>query len=368
MSGRPGSRLITVLGAGGSGKTRLASRLVDELRRRSSSGASAFPGGIFWADLAPFSAPAQLAWVLARAVGLEGPFSDPSAAVRDAFRDGRVLVVLDNCDELAPACEELVTELLGACSGLVLMATSRVPLRVAGCAELTVQSLRCGRGPETSAHGRSEAAELFCDRMSMVAPGYVPSAADSAAVEELCRFLDGVPLAIELAAPWIRVLAPRDLLSRTAAGLDMLTATSAATGRHHSMRAVLDSSWPVHQRRPDLLLRGRDGAVHRLPRSQPQRPLRPSRSQRGVHHDVPHLGELRLRRRLDQGPVRPSDHRRQRCVHRRPGSDRHRGPAANRPGAEPLPRRDRPERRRREADSTLVEEPADPRLDSVRCT
>ena len=127
----------------------------------------------------------------------------------------------------------------------MVVATSRTSLHVAGCVEFAVTPLSSAAGVTSwGAPSRSEAAELFYDRAGLVAPGYPAMEGDDATIEALCRLLDGVPLAIELAAPWVRVLSARDLLARTDHSLDVLASTSPTlTGRHGSMRAVLDSSW-----------------------------------------------------------------------------------------------------------------------------
>lgn len=231
------ARLITVVGAGGAGKTRIVAEVASEL---TTDTAGPFPGGVVWTDLAPVIEPDQAALAVAVALGAPiGSSGDPVEAMIRFIADRRLLLVLDNCEQVAAACRGLVGALAAACSNLVVLATSRTTLAAEGERVLALP-------PMSSAEddARSEAAELFYDRASRLLPGYPLLADDLRTVNELCRRLDGLPLAIELAAPWVRTLSARDLLTEFDRSADVLiSADPTLPARHRSMRVVWDSTW-----------------------------------------------------------------------------------------------------------------------------
>lgn len=246
--GRDNPRLITLVGVGGAGKTRLAMEISRILSQANAGGDLPVPDCVQWADLAPVTDAGEVARTVASALDLRGAASlDPANAVINALRDKRALLVLDNCEEVAAACSELAGVLLPACPHLVIVATSRTVSNVAGEATFQVPPMSSEVPAPTPSAGhpvRSEATQLFYDRAGMVMPAYPILGGDEPMVEALCKRLDGLPLAIELAATWIRVLSARDLLAEIACSLNVLSsATPTLTGRHKSMRAVLDSSW-----------------------------------------------------------------------------------------------------------------------------
>ena len=178
------NRLVTLTGAGGVGKTRLALRVADEL-------ADSFADGAWFVDLAPVTEPDVVAVALARTLGLADlPGRSALDTVRNFVRDRTVLLVVDNCEHLLDVCSDVVLSLLDAGPGLKVLATSREPIGVSG--ELT------WRVPSLPVH--SEAVELFIDRVRRIRPDFSASESDSLAVADICRRLDGMPLAIELAA------------------------------------------------------------------------------------------------------------------------------------------------------------------------
>ncbi|MFI5708115.1 ATP-binding protein [Kribbella sp. NPDC051620] len=194
------SRLVTLTGPGGVGKTRLALRTAVQVRRT-------FPDGVWLVELAALREPALLARTVGVALGLRDADEDPVAWLTDYLSDRSLLVVLDNCEHLAAACAALVFELLPAAPGIRVLATSRHVLGVEGEHVYAVPPLAVGELA-------SDAVRLFADRGAAVSTGFVVDSVNGAAVAEICRRLDGIPLAVELAAAWLRVLSVSELLDR----------------------------------------------------------------------------------------------------------------------------------------------------------
>ncbi|HEY5978160.1 MAG TPA: LuxR C-terminal-related transcriptional regulator [Microlunatus sp.] len=250
VSTTPNARLTTLVGLGGSGKTRLAveisTRLLDDPRGR-----ARFPDGLWWVDLATVTDPARVPQTLAAAASLES-FTRQSSldTLARTLRSRRALVVVDNCEHLLPACEALVAGLFSSCPGLTMLATSRTAL--SGSQEFTVGALDSRTDHPT---WRADAVSLFYDRAGTILPGYAAAAHDAPAVTAICERLEGLPLAIELAAPWIRTLSATDLLAQLDRSLEVLDAAAgdgdrlhhdddaAQTQRHRSLRALLESTW-----------------------------------------------------------------------------------------------------------------------------
>jgi predicted ATPase/DNA-binding CsgD family transcriptional regulator len=229
-----GRRLITICGAGGLGKTRLAIEFMHRSIQK-------FPDGTAWVALAAATDPATMGRAMSAAV-LRHPSTgpDPIGSVVAAIGRGRSVIVLDNCEQVAGPCGDAVTRMLAACPSLVIVVTSRLALHVPGEEVYAVPPLEVWSGDR----GRGDALALFVDRASMGAPGWSVSSATDAVVAEICERLEGLPLAIELAASWIRVLSPRDLLTEITTGVEMLSAVGEVVAdRHRSMQAVLDSTW-----------------------------------------------------------------------------------------------------------------------------
>src|SRR5215469_4475009 len=222
-----GSRLVTLTGAGGVGKTRLALQVALGVLAE-------YPAGVWLAELAPLTDPALVPVTAARALGLvDVPGRSALDTVTGFLGARRVLVVLDNCEHLLEACAPLAEELLRACPGLVILATSREPISVSGEATWLVSSLQLA----------SEAIELFADRAGRARPGFAVTPENREAVAEICRRLDGIPLAIELAAARLRAFSPAEIGAGLHDRFRLLTGGSrTAARRQQTLRASVDWS------------------------------------------------------------------------------------------------------------------------------
>jgi len=190
-------RLVTLTGAGGSGKTRLALKVVSGI-------VDIHPDGVWWVDLAPLSDASLVPAALAGVLGVrESPLEPVTETVVRYLASRRAVVVLDNCEHLVAACASLAQSLTQACPEVTLVATSREPLRVAGEVVWAVPPLSLQQDDRTAA---PEAMRLFVDRARASAPRFTLTSDNVAAVTRICARLDGIPLAIELAAARARLL------------------------------------------------------------------------------------------------------------------------------------------------------------------
>ncbi|MFE1802221.1 BTAD domain-containing putative transcriptional regulator [Streptomyces sp. NPDC059517] len=238
-----GARLVTLLGPGGAGKTRLSQEAAESVARD-------LPDGVWLAELAPVDDPdavpeAVLTAVGARETVLRGAGAEELRAVTDRHDDPlvrltehcakrRMLIVLDNCEHVVDAAARLVEQLLERCPGLTVLATSREPLGVPGELLRPVEPL-----PEPYA------LKLLADRGAAARPGFRIED-DSEAAAEICRRLDGLPLAIELAAARLRMLTPRQIADRLDNRFRLLTSGSRTVlPRQQTLRAVVDWSWDL---------------------------------------------------------------------------------------------------------------------------
>ena len=221
------SRLVTLTGAGGVGKTRLA-------LQAAATALTEFPAGVWLVDLAPLTKDGLVPLALAGVLGLTDERARSTMATVTGFiGDRRMLVVLDNCEHMLDACALLAEELLRACPEVVILATSREPIGVAGETTWRVPSLPVN----------GEAVELFADRAQRARPGFAISAANGEAVAEICRRLDGIPLAIELAASRLRAFSPAEIAAGLHDRFRLLTGGSrTAVRRQQTLRGSVDWS------------------------------------------------------------------------------------------------------------------------------
>jgi predicted ATPase/class 3 adenylate cyclase len=235
-----GHRLVTLTGPGGSGKTRLAVEVSTEVMPR-------FDDGVFFVDLAPLSDDAQVPSEIVQALRMR---EQPGRALIDTLVDGlavkTVLLVLDNFEHVLPAAW-VVERLLGAAPQLRILVTSRAPLRLYGEQEQPVPPLALpdlGVAHELEVLSRSEAIALFFERARSARPGFGLTDGNATAVVGICAGLDGLPLAIELAASRIKVLSPQAILARLAARQDVLRTTARnLPPRQRTLRSAIDWSF-----------------------------------------------------------------------------------------------------------------------------
>ena len=228
------ARLVTLVGPGGVGKTRLAAELAVGWQARD---------GVWLAELASITDPAEVPAAVGAALGLR-----PVAAELASQLAGRqLLIVLDNCEHLLDACARLAHDLLGDCPGMRILATSREPLTTTGervypVAPLPVPPPAAGLGEAID----SPALRLFADRAAAAVFGFRLTAENLPAVAEICRRLDGLPLAIELACARLRTLPATELAARLDDRFRLLTGGSrAALPRHQTLIAVVEWSWEL---------------------------------------------------------------------------------------------------------------------------
>jgi predicted ATPase/DNA-binding SARP family transcriptional activator len=222
------ARLLTVVGPGGAGKTRLSLELAREV--------AADHDAVHVVELAEHL-DGPLAARLAAVTGIREEPGTPVLQTVVRQLTGRVLLVLDNCEHVRADAAALAHELLAACPGVRLVATSREPLGLGGEVVFPLRGL--ATPPPGSADPRSDAVRLLADRVAAARGGTGLNAAEQAVAAELCRRLDGLPLAIELAAARLRALPLSEIMSRLDRRLDVLTGTS-PVGRHQTMRAAID--------------------------------------------------------------------------------------------------------------------------------
>jgi predicted ATPase/transcriptional regulator with XRE-family HTH domain len=216
---RPEVRLVTLTGTGGIGKTRLALRVATELR-------GDFADGVCFISLAPLDDPALVVSTIAQALGLkETEYRTPFDLVQAALRDKRLLLLLDNFERLLLAAPHLMV-LLARCPQLKILVTSRAVLHVQGEYEVPISPLalpELERLPATEVLASCPAVVLFLQRAQAVRPTFQMTEANARAIAEICVRLDGLPLALELAAARSKLLSPQELLARLSHRLEVLT-------------------------------------------------------------------------------------------------------------------------------------------------
>ena len=235
------TRALTLSGPGGIGKTRLALRLLASMTGE-------FPDGAWFVELADLRQPDLVVSRVAAALGVsEEPGRPLLETLADVLRRRRLLLALDDCEHLIDACAQVARELLARSPGLRLVITSREPLRVAAetvwrVPPLSAMSGARGHGAQAALH--NEAIRLFADRAAAASPGFTVGPGNVVAVAAVCRALDGLPLAIELAAAWVRVLSVDQICARLGNRFALLTAGDRlATARQRSLAATVQWSY-----------------------------------------------------------------------------------------------------------------------------
>jgi predicted ATPase/class 3 adenylate cyclase len=247
-------RLLTLTGAGGTGKTRLALQVAAELLGE-------YREGAWFVDLGPLTEGERVPQAVAAVLSVREEAGRPALqTLVEALQARTLLLVLDNCEHLLPACAELVTALLRRCPGVRVLATSREAINVEGEAlyrlpSLSLPDLRPSQ-PGVESMTQYEAVRLFIERARTSHPSFTVTNANAPALAELCHRLDGIPLALELAAARVRVLSVEQLRTRLDDRFRLLTGSSrAALPRHQTLRAAIDWSYDLLTEAERVLLR-----------------------------------------------------------------------------------------------------------------
>ncbi|WP_327584057.1 LuxR C-terminal-related transcriptional regulator [Nonomuraea sp. NBC_00507] len=234
------ARMVTLTGPGGVGKTRLALRVAADLRR-------AFPDGVWLVELGELSYPALLPQTVVAALNIQDHSARPPIQVlTDRLREQRALVLLDSCEHVLNESAMLAQTLLSSAPELRILATSRQLLGIASEHVFAVPTLPGPDSEHGGPHPLSDAARLFAERAEAVVPGFTVTNENRDIVERICRRLDGLPLAIELAAVRLRALSVHQLLDRLDDRFRLITTRSTVTApRHRTLRALIDWSYDL---------------------------------------------------------------------------------------------------------------------------
>ena len=249
------TRLLTLTGAGGCGKTRLALEVAREL-------VGAYPDGVWLVELASFSDPTLTAQAVAQALAVrEQPNRPILETLKDTLHSRKMLLVMDNCEHLVEAAARLVDALLGSCPRLRILATSRETLNSAGEVNWVVPSLSVPDFCQEEAYTPQklevyESLRLFVERARQRDPSFVVSVRNAQAVAQVCRRLEGIPLAIELAAARMGVFSAQQLSIRLEDSLKLLSkGERTAEPKHRSLRATLEWSHKLLSENEQILFR-----------------------------------------------------------------------------------------------------------------
>ncbi|HET8680139.1 MAG TPA: NB-ARC domain-containing protein, partial [bacterium] len=248
------ARLVTLLGSGGAGKTRLAIQVAADLLE-------AYPDGVWLVELAPITEPALVAQTVASTLELREPARAASEALVDFLRPKSLLLILDNCEHVLSASADLSAQLLRLCPSVRILATTRETLAVPGEVTYRVPSLTLPEPQQTSSPetvNQYTAVRLFVERAMLVHPAFQVTTSNVRAIAEVCRRLDGIPLAIELAAARVKVLSVEQIAARLEDRFRLLTGgTRTGLPHHQTLRAAMDWSY-------DLLPEGERALFRRL--------------------------------------------------------------------------------------------------------
>jgi predicted ATPase/class 3 adenylate cyclase len=245
--------LLTLTGVGGSGKTRLALQIAAHLLEE-------YPDGVWWVELAALADPGLVPQTVASNLGIrEQPGRPLAETLLDYLRPKKLLLVVDNCEHLLSACTQLANSVLRSSSNLKILVTSREGLGIAGETLYPVPSLSFPdpqRLPPVEQLTQYEAVRLFTDRATAILPTFMVTEHNAHAVAQVCRRLDGIPLAVELAAARVKVLPVEQIASRLNDQFNLLTGGSrTALPRHQTLRATMDWSYDRLLQKEQVLLR-----------------------------------------------------------------------------------------------------------------
>jgi predicted ATPase/DNA-binding CsgD family transcriptional regulator len=250
------TRLLTLIGVGGCGKTRLARQIAMELASTHS-----FDDGVWLVELASLNDAALVPREVAQTWGVRETFDQPViTSLMDYLAERQLLLVLDNCEHLLVACAQLAEKLLLASPRFQILATSREPLGIPGETTFLVPSLSLPDSayPPLASHLEGyDASALFLARAQSILPAFTPTEQNSSAIIQVCRRLDGIPLAIELAAARVNVLTVEQIAARLDDRFTLLTASNptAVLPRHQTLRATMDWSYDLLSEKERVLLR-----------------------------------------------------------------------------------------------------------------
>ncbi|HEX5809175.1 MAG TPA: BTAD domain-containing putative transcriptional regulator, partial [Anaerolineales bacterium] len=245
-------RLVTLLGVGGIGKTRLSIEAAREVL-------GAFPGGVWFVELASLSDPERVSQTVFTTLGLiEQPGRPPVEILIDFLRSKKALLILDNCEHLIQSCAQVAQNLLSSCPDLHILATSREALGIPGETLYIVPTLSTPDPLHTTLEtlSASEAAQLFIERAQTALAGFTLTEENAPAIAQLCHHLDGIPLAIELAAARVKLLRVEEIAARLDDRFRLLTGGArTALPRHQTLQALIDWSYDLLSEPERVLLR-----------------------------------------------------------------------------------------------------------------
>ena len=240
---RGNARLVTLTGSGGCGKTRLSLETAREL-------IESYQDGVWLIELAPISNPAHVPQAFVAALGLPEPRQEtPTAVLTQSLRVKRLLLIVDNCEHVLTETAKLVQEILISCPHVQVIATSREILNVPGEIRFRVPSLTLSNDAD------SESTRLFVERAKTTLPTFVLTPANASHIAQICQRLDGIPLAIELAAARLTALSVQEIAARLENSFQLLTGGSATLARHQTLEATIAWSYELLSETERVLLR-----------------------------------------------------------------------------------------------------------------
>ena len=254
------ARLLTLTGAGGAGKTRLAIQVAQDLTGLANLSGLGFPDGVWLIELASLADPALVPQTVATIFDLRASGNlAPMDLLKNFLHTKNLLLVLDNCEHLIDACAQLAESLLTHCPDVKILATSREALNIAGEITFRVPSLAVANPqqlPPLEAFAQVQAIHLFVERAHAVQPGFELTDANKSFIAQICARLDGMPLALELAAARVKMLSVEQIAARLDGVFDLLTrGTRTAPTRQQTLRATMDWSFDLLDEPERILFR-----------------------------------------------------------------------------------------------------------------